>query len=54
VVHGGETITPYGRSAQNVGGGGLVVNVYGSVISERDLGRVVADAVRQNRLLGVT
>jgi phage-related protein len=47
----GETM---GRAGASSGGGGLVVNVYGSVISERDLGRVVADAVRQNRLLGVT
>lgn len=36
-------------------GGGTVVNLYvsGSVITERDLGRVVADALRNNRLVGV-
>ena len=49
----GEEVNPIGRTG---GGGGVTVHVHvaGSVIAERDLGRVVADALRKNRLLGVT
>jgi phage-related protein len=55
VVHGGERITPY-RGGNNGGSGGgmsLTVIVQGSVITDRDLGRVVADAMRDNALIGV-
>lgn len=55
MVHGGERITPF-RGGQNGGNGGttIVVNVSGSVIAERDLGRVVADAIRDNGIYGVS
>lgn len=50
VLQQGETVIPRGQSA----GGGLTINVMGSVITDRDLGRIVADALRQNKLIGVT
>lgn len=50
---GGETILPTHKTGGG-GGGNVTVIVQGSVITERDLGRVVADALRQNRLVGVT
>lgn len=48
----GERVLTPGQA----GGGGRIINinVAGSVITERDLGRVVADALRNNQLLGVT
>lgn len=55
MVHGGERISPY-RGGQNGGGGTTVVNINvgGSVIQERDLGRTIADAIRDNGLYGVS
>lgn len=50
VLQAGETVLPRGQGA----GGGISIVVQGSVITERDLGRIVADALRQNRLIGVT
>lgn len=50
LLQAGEMITPRGQNA----GGGITINVGGSVITERDLGRIVADALRNNRLIGVT
>jgi hypothetical protein len=50
VLQAGEQIIPRGQTG---GGGGLVVNVAGSVITERDLGRIIADQLRNNRLIGV-
>ena len=52
VLQAGETVLPRGQSA--MGGGGVSIVVQGSVITERDLGRIVADALRQNKLIGVT
>lgn len=52
VLQAGEMIVPRGSSAAS--GGGVTINVGGSVITERDLGRIVADALRQNKLIGVT
>lgn len=49
VLQQGETVTARGQSA----GGGVTIIVQGSVIQERDLGRTIADALRQNKLLGV-
>lgn len=46
----GEYVSPRGATS----GGGVVINVAGSVITDRDLGRVVADALRNNRLVGVS
>lgn len=56
MVHGGEHITSLRDQASGRGGGGstVVVNVAGSVITERDLGRVVADVLRDNALIGVS
>lgn len=51
VLQAGETVLPRGQSAT---GGGVSIVVQGSVITERDLGRIVADALRQNKLIGVT
>lgn len=51
VLQAGETVLPRGQGA---GGGGMTFIVQGSVITERDLGRIVADALRQNKLIGVT
>lgn len=51
VLQAGETVLPRGQSP---GGGGVSIVVQGSVITERDLGRIVADALRQNKLIGVT
>lgn len=50
ILQAGERVSPRGTEASQ----GIVVNVAGSVITERDLGRVIADALRQNALLGVT
>ena len=50
ILQAGEMIIPRG---QTMGGPGIVVNVGGSIISERDLGRVIADQLRNNRLIGV-
>jgi len=50
LLQAGETVMPRGAGPA----GGVTVIVQGSVISERDLGRVVADALRNNRLIGVT
>lgn len=50
VLQAGETVSGPGQG----GGGGITINVGGSVITERDLGRIVADALRNNRLIGVT
>lgn len=50
VLQAGETVLPAGRG----GGTTLVINVAGSVITERDLGRIIADQLRNNRLIGVT
>lgn len=47
VPRGSGSITPNGS------GGGVTVVVQGSVIAERDLGRIVADALRNNNLYGV-
>lgn len=49
VLQAGERIIPRGQ-----GGGGITIIVQGSVITERDLGRIIADQLRNNRLLGVT
>lgn len=51
VLQAGETVNPRGSSAT---AGGLTVIVQGSVITERDLGRIIADQLRNNRLIGVT
>ncbi|HKZ19276.1 MAG TPA: hypothetical protein VJQ57_04130 [Acidimicrobiia bacterium] len=51
VLQAGETVLPRGQGGS---GGGISIVVQGSVITERDLGRIVADALRQNRLIGVT
>lgn len=54
MVHGGERIVP-NRGGRNGGDGGDTFNitVEGSVIQERDLGRTIADALRNNALIGV-
>lgn len=52
---GPELFTP-GRSGSispNGSMGGVTVVVQGSVIAERDLGRTIADALRDNNLIGV-
>lgn len=50
---GPELMVP-GRSGSIVpNGAGVTVNVAGSVITDRDLGRIVADAMRNNALIGV-
>lgn len=51
VLQAGETVLPRG---EREGADGITINVAGSVITERDLGRIVADALRQNKLIGVT
>lgn len=51
-LQAGETVLARGQGPG--GGGGVTINVGGSVITERDLGRIVADALRQNKLIGVT
>jgi hypothetical protein len=48
MLQAGETVLPAGA------GGGVNVYVAGSVITSRDLGRIVADAIRGNALIGVT
>lgn len=53
MAQAGETVIPNGRRASG-GGGGVVINVAGSVITDRDLGRIVADALRNNALIGVS
>jgi len=50
VLQQGEQIIPRGQSS----GGGTTVIVQGSLIQERDLGRTIADALRNNGLIGVT
>jgi hypothetical protein len=52
VPNSSGTVVPNHR----LGGGGTTVHVHvsGSVIAERDLGRTVADAIRNNGLLGVS
>lgn len=50
VLQAGEQVIPRGQAGAL---GGINIYVGGSVISERDLGRVVADALRNNRLTGV-
>lgn len=50
MLQAGETVIPRGASAP---AGGITINVAGSVITERDLGRVVSDALRDNGLYGV-
>lgn len=45
----GERVTTGGRASPTI-----TINVAGSVITERDLGRIVADALRTNALIGVT
>lgn len=50
MAQAGETVIPAGGGS----GGGVTVIVQGSVITERDLGRIVADAVRDNTLIGVS
>lgn len=50
-LQAGETVIPRGKS---MGTGDVHIHVSGSVIAERDLGRMVADALRNNRLIGVT
>ena len=53
VVHGGERIIPL--RDHGGGGGGTVVNISVSGIGMgRDFGRAVADAMRENDLIGVT
>lgn len=52
MAQAGETIIPAGAGGGGMGGG-ITVIVEGSVITERDLGRVVADAIRNNGLYGV-
>lgn len=55
MAHGGEQIVSLRDQARGGGGGGttVIVNVSGSLIAERDLGRVMADAFRDNALIGV-
>lgn len=50
ILQAGETVIPRGQNA----GGNTIINVGGSIITERDFGRLVADALRQNKLMGVT
>lgn len=50
VLQQGEQVIPRGQG----GGGGITINVGGSVITERDLGAIVARALRDNKLIGVT
>lgn len=47
----GEEVRPLAAAS---GSGNVTIVVQGSVITERDLGRIVADALRQNKLIGVT
>ena len=54
ILQAGETVTSLGGQQGKGGGMTVVVNVAGSVITERDLGRVIADALRQNRLVGIS
>ena len=54
ILQAGETVTSISGQQGKGGGMTVVVNVAGSVITERDLGRVVADALRQNQLIGIT
>lgn len=51
MLQAGETVIPAGGSAG--GGGGITVIVQGSLIHERDVGRMVADAIRNNGLYGI-
>jgi hypothetical protein len=49
IVHGGEQVlTP----AQQRGGGGIVINVYGSVHSDASLQRSILDALTTARSRG--
>lgn len=50
VLQQGETVLPRGQG----GGGGVTIVVQGSIITERDFGRYVQDALRNNKLIGVT
>lgn len=50
VLQAGEMVIPRGQDGP---GGGVTINVGGSVITERDFGRMVADALRNNNLIGV-
>lgn len=52
ILQAGEQVIPRGQTAAM--GGGITINVGGSVITERDFGRAVADAIRNNKLMGVT
>lgn len=50
ILQGGERVIPNGGA----GGAGVTINVYGSLIHERDLPAVVAAAGRAAPLIGVT
>ncbi len=52
VLQGGEPVFPGGSPGGR--GGGVTIYVAGSVITERDLGRIVADALRDNGTKGIT
>ena len=49
-LQAGETVVARGQASP----AGVTIIVQGSVITERDLGRIVADAMRNNALIGVT
>lgn len=50
LLQAGETVLGRGQPSP----AGVTIIVQGSVITDRDLGRIVADAQRQNQLIGVT
>jgi hypothetical protein len=50
VLQAGETVIGRGSGAARP----IVFNVAGSIITERDLGRIIADQLRNNQLIGVT
>lgn len=52
VLQSGEEVLTASQRASR--GTTVVVNVNGSVIAERDLGRVLVEALRDNRLVGVS
>ncbi|HKY77448.1 MAG TPA: hypothetical protein VJS45_14970 [Acidimicrobiia bacterium] len=49
-LQAGETVNARGQASSS----GVTIIVQGSLLTERDLGRIVADAQRQNQLIGVT
>ena len=52
ILQAGERVIPRGGSGPATGGGGPTTIIV--QLGDREIGRVVADALRQNRLIGVT